>query len=170
MLLKSTNVALTIGSLRADVKNSNRKHRNDKLNRAIQNFLYGALQVLTSAIVYELHRREREYVQVIVRAQSNYAAYSEAQQAKPPAKRCRDCGLQNDNEGAAKRALAVLTELYRRNVWRDARTVNVIGAHDSATICTRRLACPTGTHHCISSRYACNCSTWRILRVGHSCI
>lgn len=29
----------------ADIKNSNRKHRNNKLNRAIQNFLYGALQV-----------------------------------------------------------------------------------------------------------------------------
>lgn len=35
--------------------------------------------------------------------------------------------LQNENEGAAKRSLAVLTELYRRHVWRDARTVNVIG-------------------------------------------
>ena len=36
---------------------------------------------------------------------------------------------QNENEGAAKRSLAVLTELYRRHVWRDARTVNVIGEH-----------------------------------------
>ena len=42
-----------------------------------------------------------------------------------------DLYAQNDNEGAAKRALAVLTELYRRNVWRDARTVNVIGAQRS---------------------------------------
>ena len=31
--------------LGADIKNSNRKHRDNKLNRAIQNFLYGALQV-----------------------------------------------------------------------------------------------------------------------------
>ncbi len=38
-------MASTVCSPRADVKNSNRKHRNDKLNRAIQNFLYGALQV-----------------------------------------------------------------------------------------------------------------------------
>lgn len=36
--------------------------------------------------------------------------------------------LQGDEEAAALRALAVLTELHRRNVWRDARTVNVIGA------------------------------------------
>jgi len=28
---------------------------------------------------------------------------------------------------AAKKSLAVLTELWRRHVWRDARTVNVIG-------------------------------------------
>ena len=37
--------------------------------------------------------------------------------------------LQNENESAAMRSLAVLTELYRRHVWRDARTVNVIGEH-----------------------------------------
>ena len=35
--------------------------------------------------------------------------------------------LQQEEESAALRALAVLTELHRRNVWRDARTVNVIG-------------------------------------------
>lgn len=35
--------------------------------------------------------------------------------------------LQQEEEAAALRALAVLTELHRRNVWRDARTVNVIG-------------------------------------------
>jgi protein SDA1 len=28
-------------------------------------------------------------------------------------------------EASAKKSLAVLTELYRRNVWTDARTVNV---------------------------------------------
>ena len=39
------NVAPTVCGPRADVKSSNRKHRNDKMNRAIQNFLYGALQV-----------------------------------------------------------------------------------------------------------------------------
>jgi len=35
--------------------------------------------------------------------------------------------LQGEEEATALRALAVLTELHRRNVWRDARTVNVIG-------------------------------------------
>ena len=33
---------------------------------------------------------------------------------------------QDENETVAKRALAVLTELYRRNVWGDARTVNLV--------------------------------------------
>ena len=43
------NVALNcLQPLCADVKSSNRKHRNDKMNRAIQNFLYGALQVRES--------------------------------------------------------------------------------------------------------------------------
>ena len=32
------------------------------------------------------------------------------------------------SELAAKKSLAVLTELWRRGIWRDARTVNVIGA------------------------------------------
>ena len=34
--------------------------------------------------------------------------------------------LQDENVAAAKKALAVLTELYRRNVWTDARTVNLV--------------------------------------------
>ena len=35
--------------------------------------------------------------------------------------------LGSEGEAAAKPALAVLTELWRRHVWRDARTANVIG-------------------------------------------
>lgn len=61
----------------ADIKGANQKHRNEQLNRSIQNFLYGLLAT--------------------------------------------------DNDVAAKKSLAVLTELWRRHVWRDARTVNVIG-------------------------------------------
>ncbi len=61
----------------ADIKTANQKHRNEQLNRTIQNFLYSLLAT--------------------------------------------------DNDVAAKKSLAVLTELWRRHVWRDARTVNVIG-------------------------------------------
>lgn len=60
----------------SDIKNSNRKGRNERLNRAVQNFMYSVIQ--------------------------------------------------DEHEGAAKKGLAVLTEMWRRNVWRDARTVNVI--------------------------------------------
>lgn len=35
--------------------------------------------------------------------------------------------LEDSHEAAAKKSLAVLIELWRRQVWRDARTVNVIG-------------------------------------------
>ena len=63
--------------MHADIKGANQKHRNEQLNRSIQNFLYGLLAT--------------------------------------------------DNDVAAKKSLAVLTELWRRHVWRDARTVNVIG-------------------------------------------
>jgi protein SDA1 len=34
----------------------------------------------------------------------------------------------DDNELAAKKSLAVLSELWRRHIWRDGRTVNCIGA------------------------------------------
>ena len=44
-MFQPANVALTLQPLCADVKSSNRKHRNEKMNRSIQNFLYGALQV-----------------------------------------------------------------------------------------------------------------------------
>uniref|UniRef100_A0A7R9V1A5 Protein SDA1 n=2 Tax=Chlamydomonas euryale TaxID=1486919 RepID=A0A7R9V1A5_9CHLO len=60
----------------SDIKNANRHARNEKLNRALQSFMYGVIQ--------------------------------------------------DDNESAAKKSLAVCTELWRRHVWRDARTVNVL--------------------------------------------
>eukprot|EP00873_Tetraselmis_striata_P004551 jgi/Tetstr1/424815/TSEL_015318.t1 len=92
----------------ADIKASNLKHRNDKLNRSVQNFLYSMLQ------------------------------------ARPPPwwqrrRQCWDwgCGVaelkegalgEDEHEAAAKKSLAVMTELYRRNIWRDAKTVNVIAS------------------------------------------
>ncbi|GLC55364.1 hypothetical protein PLESTB_000976900 [Pleodorina starrii] len=62
----------------ADLKAANRKTRNERLNRAVQNFMYSVVS--------------------------------------------------DENEAAAKRGLAVLTEMWRRHVWRDARTVNVIAS------------------------------------------
>lgn len=43
--------------------------------------------------------------------------------------------LQGEEEASALRALAVLTDLHRRNVWRDARTVNVIGEYALLLAC-----------------------------------
>ena len=59
------------------MKGANQRQRNERLNRALQSFLYGCLG--------------------------------------------------GEGEAGAKPALAVLTELWRCQVWRDARTVNVIG-------------------------------------------
>eukprot|EP00897_Mesotaenium_endlicherianum_P006579 jgi/Mesen1/594/ME001074S10755 len=59
-----------------DIRRLNQKHRDDRVNRPLQNFLYTMLQ--------------------------------------------------DENEAAAKKSLAVLIELYRRKVWTDAKTVNVI--------------------------------------------
>lgn len=60
----------------ADIKGANKKKRDERLNRSVQNFLQAALK--------------------------------------------------DENETAAKKALAVITDLYRRNVWSDARTVNLV--------------------------------------------
>lgn len=44
--------------------------------------------------------------------------------------------LADDSELAAKKSLAVLGELWRRHIWRDARTVNCIGeALSSSLLC-----------------------------------
>jgi protein SDA1 len=81
----------------ADVRASNSKTRNERLNRQLQSYLYGVLQ----------------------QGQSGAGAGAGAGGAtiSTPA-----------DEAAAKRALAVLTELWRRGVWRDARCVNVIAS------------------------------------------
>lgn len=71
----------------SDIKSANKHCRNEKLNKALQNFMYGVIA--------------------------------------------------DDNEAAAKKSLAVCTELWRRHVWRDARTVNVIASaaqHKSSRI------------------------------------
>ncbi|KAL4857462.1 hypothetical protein ACK3TF_002330 [Chlorella vulgaris] len=78
---------LVFRHITADIKNANRKQRNERLNRAVQNFMYSVIQ--------------------------------------------------DEHEGSAKKGLAVLTEMWRRHVWRDARTVNVIAAatqHKSSRI------------------------------------
>ena len=77
LTLSEACMQVRLSKLLADIKTANQKHRNEQLNRTIQNFLYSLLAT--------------------------------------------------DNDVAAKKSLAVLTELWRRHVWRDARTVNVIG-------------------------------------------
>ncbi|XP_032237860.2 protein SDA1 homolog isoform X2 [Nematostella vectensis] len=59
-----------------DIKNMNAKHKNNKVNSTLQNFMYTMLK--------------------------------------------------DSNAVAAKKSLDVLIELYKRNVWKDAKTVNVI--------------------------------------------
>ena len=69
---------LVFRHITADIKAANKRGRNDRLNRSVQNFMYSVLA--------------------------------------------------DEHEGTAKRGLAVLTEMWRRHVWRDARTVNVIAS------------------------------------------
>jgi hypothetical protein len=42
--------------------------------------------------------------------------------------------IADDNELAAKKSLAVLSELWRRHIWRDGRTVNCIGGGDGGVL------------------------------------
>lgn len=67
-----------------DIKNINKKHRNNKVNTALQNFLFTALR--------------------------------------------------DSHPIAVKMSLDIMIELYRRNIWNDARTVNVI-----VTACASKL-------------------------------
>ncbi|CAG8765132.1 15183_t:CDS:2, partial [Acaulospora morrowiae] len=66
-----------------DIKNSNAKHKNNKLNKTLQGFMYTILQTTNN----------------------NNSA---------------------ENAVAAKKSLDACIELYRKGVWNDAKTVNVI--------------------------------------------
>jgi hypothetical protein len=61
-----------------DISALNKKHRDERMNRSLQNFLYSMVN--------------------------------------------------DENETAAKKSLAVLIELHKRQVWTDARSVNVIAS------------------------------------------
>lgn len=61
----------------ADIKRVNQKHRNDQLNRSVQNLLFTAVA--------------------------------------------------NSQEKVARKALSIIVNLWRSRVWRDARTVSIIG-------------------------------------------
>ncbi|KAL1914681.1 uncharacterized protein VTP21DRAFT_8092 [Calcarisporiella thermophila] len=63
-----------------DIRNTNAKHKNNKLNRTLQSFMYTMLQSATDS----------------------------------------------ESAVAAKKSLDVCVELYRKNVWNDAKTVNII--------------------------------------------
>jgi protein SDA1 len=75
---------LVFSHIVSDITNMNKKQRNEKLNRSLQNFMYTVLA--------------------------------------------------SDSDTAAKKSLDVMVELYRRRVWSDARTVNVM-----AQACTSKV-------------------------------
>ncbi|KAJ1953666.1 Severe Depolymerization of Actin, partial [Dispira parvispora] len=80
-----------------DIRTANLKHKNNKLNKTLQNFMFTMLQSVNTA------------------EDSNRQASSQAKVASG-----------GDNAMAAKKSLDVCIELYRKNVWNDAKTVNII--------------------------------------------
>jgi protein SDA1 len=126
-----------------DIKNFNAKGCNDRLNRSIQNYMYKLIEVRASSL-HTAPSRPR------LRAICGYADIApmlcvashgcpcpSSPHTTPASRHATRCCTQGDSEAVAKRALAVLTELWRRQVWRDARTVNVIAtaaAHPSPSI------------------------------------
>ncbi|RUS20386.1 SDA1-domain-containing protein [Endogone sp. FLAS-F59071] len=66
-----------------DIRNANAKHKNNKLNKTLQSFMFTMLESAKA-------------------------------------------GNSDENAIAAKRSVDVCVELYRKNVWNDAKTVNVI--------------------------------------------
>jgi protein SDA1 len=115
----------------SDIKTANKGARNDKLNRALQSFMYGIIQVRSCACVVAggvlqvATRRVLGEVRVGVAREFGRAPKPDRTQTEP---RQPTAPQQDDNESAAKKSLAVCTELWRRHVWRDARTVNVIAS------------------------------------------
>ena len=63
--------------------------------------------------------------------------------------------LRDNNAIAAKKSLDVMIELYRRNIWKDAKTVNVI-----TTACFSHVTKVTTQWHQILASQLCNFSDW----------
>jgi hypothetical protein len=139
--------ALVFRHVTADIRAANRHGKNDRHNRAVQNFMYRCGRC---ACCFgggggggwcerggEGGRSDR----------LDRAAQTRMLQRPWPDSRDCSCGyarpfrvphrllstplrsvLEDEHEGVAKKGLAVLTEMWRRRVWRDARTVNVIAS------------------------------------------
>ncbi|ORZ37792.1 SDA1-domain-containing protein [Catenaria anguillulae PL171] len=82
-----------------DIKLANAKHVNNKLNKATQNLLYS---ILTPPAGYSL----------AASADGSTAAGQESESGWSPV--------------AAQKSLQICIELYKKNIWTDAKTVNVI--------------------------------------------
>ncbi|RIA84781.1 SDA1-domain-containing protein [Glomus cerebriforme] len=76
-----------------DIKNQNSKHKNNKLNKTLQSFMYTILQ-----------GQQNNVKKIGGRINSEMS----------------------ENSIAAKKSLNVCIELYRKGIWNDAKTVNVI--------------------------------------------
>ncbi|GES75836.1 protein SDA1 homolog [Rhizophagus clarus] len=81
-----------------DIKNQNTKHKNNKLNKTLQSFMYTMLQG---------QQQQQQQNNVKIGGERTNSEMSE-------------------NSIAAKKSLDVCIELYRKGIWNDAKTVNVI--------------------------------------------
>ncbi|CAI2165612.1 1718_t:CDS:10 [Funneliformis geosporum] len=82
-----------------DIKNQNSKHKNNKLNKTLQSFMYTILQ----------GRQQQQ------QEQNNVKIGGERIDSK-----------MGEDSISAKKSLDVCIELYRKGIWNDAKTVNVI--------------------------------------------
>ena len=145
---------LVFRHITADIKNSNKRHRNERLNRAVQNFMYRCGQVWRWWVQPEgellgeggqgkmCSRKARllygqvagEVVPVVIGMWVG-AACALCQGRAAVSFCCVssflfhlccihlvNSVLQDEHEATAKKGLAVLTEMWQRHVWRDART------------------------------------------------
>ncbi|KAG9292268.1 hypothetical protein G9A89_009080 [Geosiphon pyriformis] len=85
-----------------DIKIANAKHKNNKLNKTLQSYMYTVLQSTTSI---QSDRNYNDNISIISNQKST--------------------GMSEDTI-VAKKSLDVCIELYRKGVWNDAKTVNVI--------------------------------------------
>jgi len=101
----------------ADVRASNAKTRNERLNRQLQSYLYGVLQ-----------QQQQPRGGGGGGGGGDGGSGGNNSNGGAGGNNGGGGGSSAADEAAAKRALAVLTELWRRGVWRDARCVNVIAS------------------------------------------
>ena len=93
--------ALLYDAIVSDIRKANHPHRNNALNRTLQNFMYSIFNTSTGSTAANNNNNNNTY-------------------------NVLNANTSTSDEMTATKSLQVIIELYRRGIWNDSKTVNII--------------------------------------------